>query len=338
VFILAVRQNKKIQKIALFTLPIILLMSLLFVSLSFFDISSQSFFRLEDIGDKLSEPLVQYKNLRTGLKDLIPHTSDGELPHFLEKARNMIWLIALGTVAKHVLDAYFYPFFILFFLVGLVSARRKRKEDPRILYLALNSSFALLLLYTHLIQTWMIFHRFAALFLLPSFVFLGYGMDRIIQIFQTRFNLKIPLTLFIIVMFILMFSLPKNLKPNESDKLVFKEIGQLIAEIEGNDREIGVAAASSWTMCHISFYANLKYKGAVCPVKHCDIERFARSNEVAFLANLKEAGVEYFLWEEKSWSKKWFDFLQKQTPKRLIEIGEWSHADTGRLVLFRVIM
>ena len=137
VLILAVRQDKRIQRIAIFTLPAILLMLLLFTSLSFFDISNQRVFRLEDIGDKLSEPLVQYTNLRAGLKDLVNQTPDGGLPHFLQKARNMIWLVALGTVAKHAVDAYFYPFFVIF-LVGLARARRKLKEDPRILYLALN--------------------------------------------------------------------------------------------------------------------------------------------------------------------------------------------------------
>jgi len=336
VFILAVRQDKRIQRIAIFSLPAILLMLLLFTSLSFFDISNQSIFRLEDIGDKLSEPLVQYKNLRAGLKDLVSQTPDGGLPHFLQKARNMVWLIALGTLVRYVVGVYFYPFFPIF-LIGLAGVWRRTKEDPRILYLALNSAFALFLLYVHLMQTWMIFHRFAVLFLLPSFVFLGFGMERMIQFFQARFNLRAPVILFVVAITILMCSLPKNLQSNESDKLVFKEIGQLIADLEGNDHEIGVVAASLWTMGHVSFYANLKYEGAVCPLKYSKIEQLARNSDDTFLSNLKKAGVQYFLWEERSWSKKRLDFLKRQTPKRLIEIGRWRHADTGRLVLFKVI-
>jgi 4-amino-4-deoxy-L-arabinose transferase-like glycosyltransferase len=336
VFILAVRQNKRIQKIVIFTLPVILLMLLLFTSLSFFGISNQNLFRWEDIGDKLYEPLVQYKNLRAGLKNLVSQTPDGGLPHFLQKARNMVWLIALGTLVRYVVGVYFYPFFAIF-LIGLAGVWRRIREDPRILYLALNSAFALALLYLHLMQTWMIFYRFAALFLLPSFVFLGFGMERIIQFLQTRFNLKTPVTLFVVAISILICTLPKNLESNESDKLVFKEIGQLIADLEGNDHEIGVAAASSWTMSHISFYANLKYEGAVCPLKYSNIEQLAGDSDDTFLSNLKKAGIEYFLWEERSWSKKRLDFLKRQIPRRLVEIGRWSHADTGRLVLFEVI-
>ncbi len=335
VFILTVRQAKKAQKIAVFILPVILLMLLLFTSLSLFDISTQSVFRLEEIGNKLSEPLVQYKNLRAGLKDLASQTPDGELPHFLQKARNMIWLIALGTVARHAVDAYFYPFFVLF-LVGFAGVRKKLKEDPRILYFVLNSVLALALLYVHLLQTWMIFYRFAVLFLLPSFIFLGFGVERIIQFLQTRFSLKAPMTLFILTICILSCSLPKNLQPNESDKTVFKEIGQLIADLEGNGHEIGVAAASSWTMTHVSFYANLKYEGAVCPLKYINIEQLAGNNG-RFLSNLKKAGVDYFLWEEKSWSKNRLDSLKRQTSNRVVEIGRWSHADTGQLILFKVI-
>ncbi|MBN1830719.1 MAG: glycosyltransferase family 39 protein [Deltaproteobacteria bacterium] len=336
VVVLVVRQGKKAQRIAIFISPVILLMLLLFAGLSVFDISTQSVFRLEEIRDKLSEPLVQYENLRAGLKDLVSQTPDSNLAPFLKKARNMIWLIALGTVAKHAVDAYFYPFFVLF-LMGLAGARRRLKEDTRVLYLALNSAFALFLLYAHLMQTWMIFHRFAVLFLLPSFVFLGFGMKRMVYFLEKRFSLKAPVTLFIIAISILICSLPKNLQSNESDKLVFKEIGQLIADLEGNDREIGVAAASLWTMSHVSFYANLKYEGAICPLKYINIQQLARNSDDAFLSDLKKAGVDYFLWEEKSWSKNRLDFLKRQTPNRVIEIGRWSHADTGRLVLFKVI-
>lgn len=211
------------------------------------------------------------------------------------------------------------------------------KEDPRILYLALNSVFALVLLYIHLVQTWMVFYRFLALFLLPSFIFLGFGMEIIVRFFQIRLNLKPLAVLLTVSALIVLIPFPKNLKPNEMDKLVFKEIGQLIADMEGNDHEIGVAAASLWTMGHVSFYANLKYEGAVCPLEHANIARMAGNNDDTLLSNLKKAGVKYFLWEERSWDKNRFDSLMRQTPKGLTVIGEWSHPDTGRLVLFRVI-
>jgi hypothetical protein len=335
-FLLAVRQTKKIKKIVLFLSPAILILIMLFLSTSVSDISSKDIFRWREIGDKFSEPLIQYKNLREGLEELAWQTPDGNMPHFLPKARNMIWLIALGTLVRYMAGVYFYPFFAVF-LVGLAGARRRMKEDLRILYLALNSVFALVLLYVHLIQTWMVFYRFLALFLLPSFIFLGFGMERIVRFFQTRLNLKPLAILLTVSVLIVLIPLPKNLKSNEQDKLVFKEIGQLISDLEGNDHGIGVAAASSWTMSHVSFYANLNYEGAVCPLKYGNIEQLAGNSDETFLSNLKKAGVEYFLWEERSWAEKSFDSLMRQTPDGLMVIGEWSHPDTGRLVLFRVI-
>jgi 4-amino-4-deoxy-L-arabinose transferase-like glycosyltransferase len=335
-FLLVVRQTKKLQKIVVFLSPAILILIMLFLGASVPDVSSKNVFRWQEIGGKFSEPLVQYKDLRESLEQLAQQTLDGNLPHFLPKARNMIWLIALGTLVRYMAGAYYYPFFAVF-LVGLAGARRRMKEDPRLLYLALNSVFASVLLYVHLMQTWMIFYRFAVLFLLPSFVFLGFGMERVFQFLQTRFNLKASVTLFIIAISTLMCSLPKNLKPNEQDKLVFKEIGQLIAGIEGNDHEIRVASASSWTTSHVSFYANLKHEGAVCPLKYGNIRQLAGNSDETFLSNLEKAGVKYFLWEERSWAREKLDFLIRQTPKGLIEIGRWSHADTGRLILFRVI-
>jgi 4-amino-4-deoxy-L-arabinose transferase-like glycosyltransferase len=335
-FLLAVRQTKKLKKIVLFLSPAILILIMLFLSTSVSDISSKDIFRWREIGDKFSEPLIQYKNLREGLEELAWQTPDGNLPHFLPKARNMVWLIALGTLVRYMAGVYFYPFFAVF-LVGLAGVRKRMKEDPRILYLALNSVFALVLLYVHLIQTWMIHYRFMALFLLPSFIFLGFGMEGIVRFFQTRFNVKAPVLFFVVAGLIILIPLPKNLKPNEQDKLVFKEIGQLIASIEGNDHEIGVAAASLWTMNHVSSYANLNYEGAVCPLKYGNIRQLAGNGDEKFLSSLEKAGVEYFLWEEKSWAREKLDFLIRQTPKHLIEIGRWSHADTGCLVLFRVI-
>jgi hypothetical protein len=334
VFILAVRQDKRIQKIVIFTLPAILLMLLLFTSLSLFDISNQNLFRWKDIGDKLSEPFVQYKNLRAGLKDLVPQTSDGGLPHFLPKARNMIWLVALGTLIKNAVDVYFYPFFAIF-LVGLAGARRKLKEDPRIFYLVFSSICALVLLYVHLVQTWMMLNRFLALLFLPSFIFSGYGIERITRFCQTRFHFKASVAHFLLAVLVLSCALPKDLKPRESDKLVFKEIGQYLAALEGNEHEIDVAA-SSVSIRWVSFYANYAQKRAICPQKHYNLRKLAGNSYGEFVDNLRKGGVRFFLWEETLWPKEIFDFQAEQTPEDFIEIGRWWHPDTGRLVLFKV--
>jgi hypothetical protein len=134
----------------------------------------------------------------------------------------------------------------------------------------------------------------------------------------------------------LICALPKNLKPREADKLVFKRIGELIAEREGNNREIQVAAPTQ-TPSWISFYANLKYKGAPCPQKNTDLEKIIGKSYGDFILNLKKREIRYFLWEERNWPRDRFDFIHRKNPEDFEKLGVWSHPDTGRLILFKVM-
>ena len=133
----------------------------------------------------------------------------------------------------------------------------------------------------------------------------------------------------------LAFALPENLDSREADKLVFKRIGELIAEREGNSRVISIAAPHSirW----ISFYANVNYRGAPCPERNQDIENIIGKNYGEFVQNLRRRGIRYFLWEEKHWPKESSYLITTGNKKDFIKLGAWSHPDTGSLILFKVI-
>jgi urease gamma subunit len=60
-------------------------------------------------------------------------------------------------------------------------------------------------------------------------------------------------------------ALPKSLGPREKDKLVFREFGEIIAMREDNKKPVKVLA-SRHAVALVSFYANLNFRGAVCPV------------------------------------------------------------------------
>ncbi|MCK4820527.1 hypothetical protein KA005_32480, partial [bacterium] len=248
------------------------------------------------------------------------------------KARNLVWLIALGTVVRYAVVAYFYPFFLIF-IIGLGGLWGRIKRDSHILYLALIAVSALILLYMHVLHTWMMFTRFLAVFILPSFVAVGFGLEKIIAFFRSRFNLREPVALAILCFLILACALPKNLKPREADKIVFKDIGDTIAMREGSAHKTTVASSIAW----ISFYANLKYKGALCPTEYTDLERLAGDSYEKFVRNLKQDGIRYFLWEERRWPQERFDFIKRLNLKDFMELGRWSHPDTGLLILFQVI-
>jgi 4-amino-4-deoxy-L-arabinose transferase-like glycosyltransferase len=334
-YLVCVKQDKKIQKIIVFVIPVVFISLFSITALTMYNKDVSNLFRTDEITSKFLAPLNEYKKLDASLAGLMNQNLEGTLPHFLEKARNSIWLVALGTLIKAVIGAYFYPFFIIF-LIGLHRIWTRIKEDRRVLYLTLSAGLSLILLYLHVVHTWMMFNRFLILFIIPSSVVLGFGLEKIINYGQKKFDLKASLVLFVVALLIVCSALPKSLQPRERDKLVFKEIGELIGRREGTQSEIGVVA-SLHSLRWISFYANLNYRGAPCPQKYHNFEAIVGGSYEEFVGYLKNEGVQYFLWEERHWPTKRFDFIKSHDPKDFIAIGRWSHPDTGRLILFKVI-
>jgi hypothetical protein len=139
---------------------------------------------------------------------------------------------------------------------------------------------------------------------------------------------------------ILLVALPKDLKPTEADKAVFKTIGEKIAAVEGNEKAIDilvVGQSSRW----VHFYANHRFRGAPCPDKYspeifANIEAIVGASYGEFVGNLKSRQIRYLVWEEKRWPTGRFDFLQSPHERDFIHLGTWEHPDTGRIMLFKV--
>ncbi len=332
IYILFVRQDGKVQRTSIFAIPVVLILLFGIFGLTILNMPADDFHRGYEVTTKFLAPVIEYKNLRQSLAELMNQPLGGNLSAFLHKARHLVWLISLGTLVKYGIAAFFYPFFFIF-IIGLGGIWTRIKEDRHILYLALIAASALVLLYMHVLQTWMMFDRFLAIFIIPSFIFVGFGLEKIIHFLGSRFNLRAHIALPIICLLILAFALPKNLKPREADKIVFKEIGELIAMREGSAHKTTVASSIAW----ISFYANLKYKGALCPAEYTDLERLAGDSYEKFVRNLKQDGIRYFLWEERRWPQERFDFIKTKNPEDFMKLGEWRHPDTGSLILFKVI-
>ncbi|HUU40665.1 MAG TPA: glycosyltransferase family 39 protein [Desulfatiglandales bacterium] len=335
IYILFVSQDRKIQKTSIFAMPVVLVLLLGMFGSMIFHMPTSDFHRGYEVTTKFSAPIIEYKNLRQSLAELMNQPLDHNLPGFLHKARHLVWLIALGTLVKYAVAAFFYPLFFIF-IIGFGGILTRIKEDRRILYLGLIAASGLLLLYLHVLQTWMMYNRFWAIFILPFFIVIGFGLEKINVFLRSKFNLRESVALSILCLLILTSSLPKNLKTRETDKLVFKEIGELVAEREGNDKEIKVAT-STHSIRWISFYANLNYKGAPCPEENYDLENIIGKGYEEFVKNLKRRGIRYLLWEEKHWPKQGSYVLDTGNMKDFVRLGAWSHPDTGSLILFEVI-
>jgi hypothetical protein len=190
-------------------------------------------------------------------------------------------------------------------------------------------------LYLVIFVIWEMYTRYVAIFVFPSFIFIGFGLDKIISFVRSKFNLKEPVALAVICLLILVLSLPKNLKPRETDKRVFVNIAEIIAEREGNHEEI-LLVTSRQLIRWISFYANANFKGASCPLKNYDLENIIGTSYEDFVNNLRTRGIHYFLWEEKHWPSQSAAYLRIGNPADFVKVGTWSHPDTGKLILFEV--
>jgi len=245
---------------------------------------------------------------------------------------SLLWLIALGTVVRYAVAAFFYPFFFIF-IIGLGGIWERIKNDRRVLYLSLLSISGLVLLYIHVMHTWVMMYRFLAIAIIPSCIFAGFGLEKILRFLQARFGLKESAALIVVCLLILVSGLPKNLKPRETDKAIFRQIGEIIAKREGNHHVITVAAAPSTVHEWVSFYANLKYPGVFCARDSGTIgEDYSQ-----FVKHLMENGIRYFLWEENRWPVEKIDFIHTQYRQDFKELGRWRHPDTERIILFEVI-
>ena len=122
----------------------------------------------------------------------------------------------------------------------------------------------------------------------------------------------------------------------DADKQVFKEIGEFVANREGDLGIIPIATScSSYRV--VSFYAHLGYRGAPCPEgseKTC-WEYFADSFD-QFIDHVKAEKIKYFLWSEKLWPAGSGSVFQAPYDLHLKELKRWHHPDTGEMILYEV--
>jgi len=333
-YILFLEREKKFLKLFSFIAPPLLILLLSFTGLKFLDTSIGDLFRADEILSKFSAPIHGYNAIRASLAALMNQPVIGPFEMFLEKARLLVWFIALGTLLIYVFAAFFYPYFFIFTL-GLPGIGSRMKGDRRVVYLMLLCVFALALLYAHLLQTWTIGSRFFAPFMLPASVILGFGLDRILRFLNSRFHWNARAVFVLLCLCILAFGLAKNLKPRETDKVVFKNIGQFIAQKEGETERIPIAA-SSHIFFWISFYAHINYRGHDCPQQYLELTDMIGHRYEDFLKNLRQGGVRYFVWEENHWPAEAFDFMKEMKGEDFQALGNWYHADTGRMILFKI--
>lgn len=333
IFLIVAERHERRARLFYFGIPILCVLCFVLFNTIGSDSPAKNTFRVNEIAMKFLQPIANYKILRSDLMDLAKPSLGHPLVSFLRTSRNLVWLIALGTLFTYGVKAFFYPGFIVL-LVGLSGIRAELKKDKRIAYIVLLAAGTLFLVYVHLLETWFIYTRFLAAFVFLSCVFIGVGLAKTSRFLCLRLRLRLSVLFLFFFLVLLSIYLPKNLKSREADKVVYRNFGEVIARIEGTSRTpiAGHQPAVLW----VSFYANEHCPDLLSPPIY-DLAPVPSVNHEQFWQTLSEAGVKYLLWQENYWPKSGQDFPDVVDPEHFRMIGEDHHPDSGRLLLFRVL-
>ncbi len=331
--------DRKLSHVFAFLSPIAIILLLSAGGLMISRVSFSDLYRGHDLIPNLIGPVIQYRELTTALKNLQWSSSWQTMKFFLPEARNAIWLIAFGVVLNRFLEAFFYPY-VLLYIAGVSGILQRCRSDARLIYLLLLVGAGLTLMYMHTLQTWMLYYRFLGIVIIPGAVFCAFGIEKLSGILSRHVTMRSSTAFWIVFLVILGISLPKNIKAPDPDKVVFRQIGHAIYQNHrgiSNTGHIPVA-----TSCHtqriISFYANLQVPGLIpCPLDTSNCWESFPDDPEQFYTLLRQRHIRYVLWEQRSWPSHRFSFTEPSLSGKYTRIGEWFQADTGKMILYGVV-
>jgi hypothetical protein len=331
VYLLIANGQRKINRFFTFSTPIILILIAGMIGFLMVDSLAAHHLRLDRLTNELTQFVPVYHSLRDHLKELIA-LSDGWMAEFFHHVRTLLWFMPLSIIFNSIWESFFYPY-ALVYAIGFIGLRQRLKEDRRIGYFLWLSVLSIIVLYVHLLQTWLIHHRFMVILILPSCVIVGFGIDNILRYLQHRFKWNADKTVKAMIVLIVLFALPKTLAPRERDKAIFEKAGQIIAQQKADDQTARIMAACSTVHRWVYFYAHKDYPGTSCATGLCDN---IPSGYGSLVAKLRATGTQYVLYEEKKWPKDKFDLMHSPFQTDFDIVGRWRHRDTGEVLLLKL--
>lgn len=287
-------------------------------------------FRLDEVWEKLYEPFSAYALLRADLKVIAGSLPEGGLKEFISQARHAAWIIGCFSVVNSLLRGLLY-LYVLPLAAGLAGLRKTDSRKGPMLYPILLAAALFLLLYLHAIHTWVMDARFAMILIMGSLAFISLGLERILQALSTLPRLSGRSAFFLLFAAVVALGLVNVMKFSEKDKLVFKEMGEMISS---DPRAKKVVFASSQSVARwLTYYGNRDSADPPCPQQ--DFDPAKAEDHVGLIGSLKARGATHLVFEEAKMPALRLDLLAKAG--ELEEIGSWSHPSTGRMILFRFL-
>jgi 4-amino-4-deoxy-L-arabinose transferase-like glycosyltransferase len=322
--------RRKIERFSIFIAPLVCLAILLVVAAFATGSDLKTSTRIQQVYSEATSFVASYANLESQIKAASENDS-APYRYFLQRVREVLILIPFLSIIYNLLEGIFYPF-ALIFGIGFVGLRRKYRQDRRIGYFLLLSITGFLLLYIHMIQTWMMFYRFLAVLIYPCCIIMANGVGTVAEKLEQIRRWPANRTAAAIAAFLILFGLPKSLKPEEADKVVYLQAAQRIAE----QRQTGqfaplFAAAAQRGFEWVLLYAHRAEAALECSLSHI-IE--IPADYEGFIGRLDEAGAAYFFYEKRHWPADSFDLIASSYEKDLRLLGQWKHPDSLEFALF----
>jgi hypothetical protein len=329
-------KGRRFKATCLFLSPVLLLAAFFILIQVFRNPGDFYWYRFSDIPVILTRALEKYHQLEQQLTALIGTLPSGTLKEFLQHSRELIWFTAIGVIIQSALEAYFYFFFVLL-LLGFIGLKDKIRNDTRILTLIVITVISLFVLYLYCLNIWSMENRRLATVIIVSSVIIGFGVEKTIQWFRHYSRLSGFSAVALLCVLVLIITVPKNIKKQEANKLVYKEIGETIAEIDGRQRNVDLIVLGGMRWIH--FYANLHVKEPPCPDEYRYLRRdktIFSDNYNDFIRGIKSRNVRYIVWIENLWPKNRFPFLESLRDEDLKKLKEWRHPESNRIILYQV--
>ncbi len=335
VFLLFFCQEKKWQKIAIFLSPLFFVGVLAVSSLSLLGFDLSQWLYPRSFWDKFFLVSEKYEEIRQGLSEIGSRQSEFWGKYFFPKVRNLLWWLGIGTVLTEITRTFFEPFFLIF-IFGFKGIVRRVKEDKMLVYLIVLSVGSFLLLNLHVQGHWIMRKRFVAIFLLPLFFLVGFGLENLWLYFARRFQIRKMYLILFTGLLIFAVALPKNMSENKVRKKIFQEIGEKISSVNKTNQRVKVVGAlGKYEMKFINFFSNLSVEDALC-VRRIKVRVKPSSYKRNTISRKAIKGGNYLIWDEKKWPPSSLKSIKNSTNIEFEKISEWQDARLGRIILFHI--
>ncbi len=237
--------------------------------------------------------------------------------------RETLWILPLEILVYKIFSAIsgLGPIFCL----GMARAKSRLRE-PLVAYLSFLSALAFLLLLFWAYKFPAITKRYVIVFVLPAYVFVGLGLDWLLDRWPKR-QKKVFVFLLILL---LSFPLVDIHKLRRKNKIPFLKAARVINRLERHHRPVKIAT-TSW---YILFYVNYFRRPAICYLSMVNY-RHLTSNPQNLPQILRQEKVAYFVWEEKTLGRRG-EAIRAVADKYLQPLGVFPDSSLGTIILYRI--